>query len=44
MKSLYVVITVLSAVYAVDQFYTHPTYGRGLKALAAVIQAGEFLG
>ena len=34
---------VLSAAGAVQAFYEHPTYGRGLQALLAVISAGRYL-
>lgn len=35
------VFAVLYALWAIDQFYVHPTYGRGLKALMAVLSAGR---
>jgi hypothetical protein len=34
---------ILSAAGAVQAFYEHPTYGRGLQALLAVISAGRYL-
>lgn len=34
---------IASALFAVENFYEHPTYGRGIKALIAVLQAGEDL-
>lgn len=30
------------AVVAIETFYVHPTYGNGVRALLAAIQAGEF--
>ena len=36
-------IAILTALLAVEAFYEHPTRGRGLKALLAVIQAGGAL-
>jgi hypothetical protein len=27
---------------AIEKFYHHPTYGNGLKAFMAALQAGEF--
>ncbi|MBV8081860.1 MAG: hypothetical protein JO293_03075 [Candidatus Eremiobacteraeota bacterium] len=32
-------VGVISAAAAVEQYYEHPTYGRGLQALASVIGA-----
>jgi hypothetical protein len=29
------------AVAAIETFYVHPTYGNGLRAMVAAIQAGE---
>jgi hypothetical protein len=37
------VIGILSTTGAVEAFYEHPTYGRGLQALFAVITFGRFL-
>lgn len=36
-------IGLLSAAAAVQAFYEHPTYGRGLQAFAAVVGFGRFL-
>ncbi len=33
---------ILGAVIAVERFYVHPTFGTGMRALLAAIQAGEF--
>jgi hypothetical protein len=43
MKLLNAVGLVLLAAVAVENFYVHPTRGRGIKALIAVLQAGEAL-
>ncbi len=43
MKALKALGAVAAVLIAVESFYEHPTYGRGLKALFAVIQAGEVL-
>lgn len=42
-KKVGVALAVFAAALAVEAFYEHPTRGRGLKALLAVIQAGEAL-
>lgn len=34
---------IVSAAGAVQAFYQHPTYGRGLQALLALISAGRYL-
>jgi hypothetical protein len=41
MKALLAVVAVVGAVVAVENFYVHPTYGNGIRALAAAVQAGE---
>jgi len=41
MKRLFAFATVIGAIVAVDRFYVHPTYGNGIRALVAAIQAGE---
>jgi hypothetical protein len=43
MKTIGTVTAVVFAIVAVEAFYAHPTYGRGVKALIAVIQAGGAL-
>ncbi len=43
MKRIGAVLAVLTAIIAVEAFFAHPTYGRGVKALIAVIQAGGTL-
>ena len=35
------VIGLLLAAASVEAFYEHPTYGRGLQALAAVLTLGQ---
>ncbi len=35
------VAAILAAAVAVERYYVHPTYGTGLQALLAAIQAGE---
>jgi len=42
-KTFGTVAAILTALMAVEAFYEHPTYGRGIRALAAVIQAGGVL-
>jgi hypothetical protein len=42
-KAFMAAMVVAASLVAVDSFYEHPTRGRGLKALLAVIQAGEAL-
>jgi hypothetical protein len=37
---LYAAGIILLAAAALEQLYEHPSYGRGLKALVAVVQAG----
>jgi hypothetical protein len=32
-------LALAGAVVAIERFYEHPTYGRGIQALAAVLQA-----
>ncbi|MDQ2843414.1 MAG: hypothetical protein M3Y72_20715 [Acidobacteriota bacterium] len=39
----YVGITLLMAIGAIEAWYRHPTYGQGLKALAAATQAAMAL-
>jgi hypothetical protein len=34
-------VGIAGAVVAVERYYVHPTYGNGLRALAAAVQAGE---
>jgi hypothetical protein len=34
-------VGIAGAVVAVERFYVHPTYGNGLRALVAAVQAGE---
>ncbi len=41
MKRLFAVATVVGAIVAVERLYVHPTYGNGVRALVAAIQAGE---
>ena len=41
-KNLVAVVTILGVVLAVERFYTHPTYGNGLRALLAAIPASRF--
>jgi hypothetical protein len=41
MKGLGVLLVFAGAVVAVERFYSHPTYGNGIRALMAAIQAGE---
>jgi hypothetical protein len=41
MKGLGVLLAFASAVVAVERFYSHPTYGNGIRAFIAAIQAGE---
>jgi hypothetical protein len=43
MKVLGTALAVLSAAIAIEAFYVHPTYGRGLRAMIAVVQAGGAL-
>jgi hypothetical protein len=42
-KAVLVIAAVGSALLAIESFYEHPTRARGLRALLAVIQAGEAL-
>jgi len=42
-KAVVAVLAVAAALVAVESFYEHPTRGRGLRALLAVLQAGEAL-
>ncbi len=41
MKVFIWLVGIAGAVVAVERFYFHPTYGNGLRALAAAAQAGE---
>lgn len=41
MKALIWFLGIAGAVVAVERFYVHPTYGNGLRALVAAVQAGE---
>jgi len=38
--ALFAVLGVAGAVLAIERFYEHPTYGRGLSAFLAMVQAG----
>lgn len=40
-KALIWFLGIAGAVVAVERFYVHPTYGNGLRALVAAVQAGE---
>jgi hypothetical protein len=40
-KVLVWLLGIAGAAVAVERFYVHPTYGNGLRALAAAVQAGE---
>jgi hypothetical protein len=47
MKTQHVIgalLTLLVAIVAVEAFYEHPTYGRGVKAIIAVANAAIAIG
>jgi hypothetical protein len=37
------ILLLLGLLIAIERFYQHPTYGNGLRAAVAAMQAGEFL-
>jgi hypothetical protein len=40
-RNAMVIVGVVGFVIAVDRFYVHPTFGNGVRALLAAVQAGE---
>jgi len=42
-RAVTVILAVAVAAGAIETFYEHPTYGRGLEALLTVVRLGEAL-